>query len=178
MPNLFFILLTSIFNFPIFGLTIAIIWNNLAAFCACIIYATTSSIDFGVLVCVTRFLDPSVDDPISCTNMLINLNSNGNPCVDPSLLIDNYVSDGLNSTKEGSISTILICNPIACRPSFVYYCYCYKCCCKCWKCCELPMVSIQSSYTSPSKCRYSSPSKNLASYSCLTSCLYSLSFPS
>jgi hypothetical protein len=37
------------------------------------------------------------------------------------------------------------------------------------------MVSIQSSYTSPSKCRCSSPSRNLVSCSPLTSYLYSLS---
>jgi hypothetical protein len=35
------------------------------------------------------------------------------------------------------------------------------------------VVSIQSSYTSPLKCRCSSPSKNLVSCTLLTSCLYS-----
>jgi hypothetical protein len=45
--------------------------NNLVALFACITYATTSSIDFGVLVCVVGFLDPSIDDPISCTDMLL-----------------------------------------------------------------------------------------------------------
>ncbi len=36
------------------------------------------------------------------------------------------------------------------------------------------MVSIQSSYTSPLKCRCSSPSRKLMSCTLLTSCLYSL----
>ncbi len=40
------------------------------------------------------------------------------------------------------------------------------------------MVSIQSSYTFPSKCRCFSPSRNLVSCSPLTSYLFSLSYPS
>jgi len=107
-----------------------------------------------------------------------SLNSNGNPSADPGLLIDTYSSNGLNFAKEGSISTIFVCNPVACRPSYVYCSYYYKYCCKCWKCCEFSMVSIQSSYTSPSKCRCSSPSRNLVSCSFLTSCPCSLSCPS
>ncbi len=65
-------------------------------------------------------------------------------------------------------------NCVTCRPSCVYYCYCCcKCCCKC---CELEVVSIQSSYISPSKCRYSSPFGNLVSCSPLTFYLYSFNY--
>lgn len=91
--------------------------------------------------------------------------------------------------KKGFISTFSVCSPVACRPSCVF-------CCCCCKCCGLVVVSVQSSYTSPSKCKCSSPSRNLVSCSlltsyrcslsclscgdviCGTSCLYSLSFPS
>jgi len=41
---------------------------------------------------------------------------------------------------------------------------CCKCCCKCWKCFGHTMVSIQSSHTSPSKCKCSSPSRNLVMF--------------
>ncbi len=116
--------------------------------------------------------------PICSPIAPIALNSNGNPFVDFGLLIDTYSSNDLNFAKKGFISTIFICNPKACRPSYVYYCCCYKCCCNCWKCCELPMVSIQFSYTSPSKCRCFSLFRNLVSCSFLTSCLYSLNCPS
>jgi hypothetical protein len=40
------------------------------------------------------------------------------------------------------------------------------------------VVSIQSSYTSSSKCKCCSPSRSLVSCSLLTSCLYSLNYPS
>jgi len=135
----------------------------------------TSSTDFGVLVYVVGFLDPSTNDPISCTNMLPSPNSNGNPFVDLGLLIGTCTYNGLNTAKEGCVSILFVYNPIACRPSCVCCYCCCKCYCKCWKCCGLIVVSIQSSYTFPSKCRCSSPFKNLVSCSPLTSCLYSLS---
>ncbi len=64
---------------------------------------------------------------------------------------------------------------VACGP-FCVCCYCCNCCCKCWKCCGLTMVSIQFSYTSPSKCKCSSPFGNLMSCSFLTSCLCSINY--
>jgi hypothetical protein len=176
MANFFFWLLTSIFKFPIFRFTIAIVWNNSATFYVCITSTTTSSINFGVLVCVVGFLDPFVDNTISCTNLLPSSNSNGNPFANYGLLIGTCSSDGLNSTKEGFVSTLSVCSLVACRPSCVYY-YCYyKSCYKCSKCCELLVVSIQSSYTSATKCRCSSPFGNLVSCFVLTSCLYSLNY--
>jgi len=99
IANLFFRLLTSIFKFLIFKLTIAIIWNNSIAFCVCINSRATSSTNFGVLICVEGFLDLYVDDPIFCTNMLPNSNSNGNPSINLGLVTNTYNSDGLNSTK-------------------------------------------------------------------------------
>ncbi len=50
VTNLFFELFTSIIKFPIFKLTIAIIWNNSTTLFACITFLATSSKDFGVLV--------------------------------------------------------------------------------------------------------------------------------
>ncbi len=95
---------------------------------AYIISTITSSTNFGVIVYVVGFLDPSIDDPISCTNLLPNPNSNGYPFADPCLLTGTCNSDGLNTTKGGCVSTLSICNPIACRFFYVYYCYC---CCYC-----------------------------------------------
>jgi hypothetical protein len=42
-------------------------------------------------------LNPSIDDPISCTNILPNPNSNGYPYVDLSLLIGTYSSNSSSS---------------------------------------------------------------------------------
>ncbi len=91
--------------------------------CAYITSTTTSSTNFGVLVYVIKFLDPFVNDPIFCTNMFPSSNSNGNPFAYLSLLIRTCSFDGLNSTKEGFVSTFSICNLIAFIPSCVYY-YC------------------------------------------------------
>jgi len=131
-----------------------------------------SSIDFNILVYVVGFLDPSTNDLISCTILLPN--SNENPFIDYGLLTSTYSFHGLNNSKEGYGSTPSIYNPIACRPSCVYYCYCCKCCCKCCKCHGLVVVSIQSSYTSPLKWKYSSPSRTLCHVPFLTSWLCSL----
>ncbi len=90
-----------------------------------------SSINFSVLVYVIKFLDPSVDDPISCTILLLNSNSNGNPFADSSLLIGTYSSNGLKTSKEGYGSTPFVYNPVAYRPSCVCFCCWYKCY---WKC--------------------------------------------
>jgi len=135
IANLFFRLFISIFKFPIFKLTIAMVGSNSIGLFACINFVATSSIDFGVLVYVVGFLDPSIDDPTSCTNLLPSPNSNGNPYANLGLVINTYSSDGLNITKEGYVSILSICSPIAYRPSYVYRC----CCCKC---CGLTMVSI------------------------------------
>jgi hypothetical protein len=128
---------------PIFKLTIATIWNNLIALYVCITHVASSSIDFGVLVCVIRFLDLFMDDPISYTILLPNSNSTGNPFANFNLITDTYSFDGLNTSKEGYVSTFFVYNLIACKPSYVYCCYYYKCCCKCWKCFGFIVVSIQ-----------------------------------
>jgi hypothetical protein len=109
--NLLFKLFTFKFKFPIFKLIIAIVWNNLVSFYAWITSIAISSTNFGVLVYVVGFLDPSTDDPISCTNLLPNSNSNGNPSVNPSLLFGTCISNGLNIAKEGYVSTLSICSP-------------------------------------------------------------------
>jgi hypothetical protein len=109
------------------------------------------------------------------TPFLSLANSNGNPLVDSGLLGGTCNSISLNILKLGCVTTLFICNSITCRPSCVFYCYCCKCCSKCYKCCsQCYKVSIQSSYTFPSKCKCSSPIGNLVSCSSLTSCLYSL----
>jgi hypothetical protein len=126
----------------------------------------TSSRNFGVLVCVVGFLDHSIDDPISCTNMLPNSNSNGTPSLDFGLLPGTYISNGMYIVEEGCVSILSVSSLITCRPS------CVCCCCDCcrynyWKCCGLAVVSIQSSYTSSSMCKCSSPSITLVSCSLL-----------
>jgi hypothetical protein len=78
VANLFFKLLTSKFKFPIFRLTIAIVWKNSTTFYACITSIITFPTNFGVFVYVVGFLDPFANDRISCTNLLPNSNSNGN----------------------------------------------------------------------------------------------------
>jgi hypothetical protein len=142
------------------------VWNNSITLFAYITFVTTSSIDFGVLVCVLGFLDPFVNDPNSYTILFPSSNSNGSP-IDSNLLGGTCNFVGLNTSKVGCVATFFVYSSIACRPSCVYYC------CYC-KCCGLAVVFIQSSYTFPSKCRCSSPSRNLMSCSSLTSWLYSL----
>jgi hypothetical protein len=78
--NMFFKLFASKIKFPIFRFTIAIVWNNYVALFACITSTTTSSTDFGVLVYVIGFLDPSIKDPSYCTNTIRN-HVHTNPCI-------------------------------------------------------------------------------------------------
>jgi hypothetical protein len=164
MANLFFKLFTSKFIFPIFIFTIAMVWNNSASLYACITSITTSSTNFGVLIYVIGFWDPYANDPISYTNFLPSPNSNSCPFINLGLIIGTCSSGGLNTTKKGYVSTLSIYSLVACKPFCVcccwYCCYC-KWCCKCWKCWGLLVVSIQSSYMSPSKCRCSSPLETL-----------------
>ncbi len=141
VANLFFKLLTSRFKFPIFRLTIAIVWKNSTTFYACITSIITFSTNFDVLVYDVGFSEPFANDRISCTNLLPNSNSNGNSFAYLSLLPSTYISNGLNIAKEGCVFTFSICNPVAYRPSYVYCC-CYCCYCKCWKCYGFVMVSI------------------------------------
>jgi hypothetical protein len=156
---------TSKVKFPIFKLTLTMVWNNSVALSTFITSTTTSSADFGVLVCVRGSPSPSIDDPSSYTILLPNSNSNGNPSIDSGLPCSTCSSARLNSSKVGCVATLFVCNSVACRPSYVCYCCCCKCCCKCF---GLAMVSIQSSHTSPSKCKCSSHSGNLMSCSLLT----------
>jgi hypothetical protein len=136
------------------------VWNNLVALFAFITFATTSSIDFGVLVYVVGSLDPSRIDPNSCIILLPNSNSNGNPSTNYGLLGGTCNSISLNFSKAGCVAIFSVCNLLACRPSCVCCCS-YKCYCKIWKCFGLIVVSIQSSHASPSKCRCSSPLETL-----------------
>jgi hypothetical protein len=158
VANLVFRLFISIFKFPVLRFTIAIVWNNSIAFYVFITRTTTSSTDFGVLVYVIGYLNPFTNVPISYTNLLRNSNSNANPFIDPSILTSIYIFNGPIIAKEGYVSTLFVYSLVY-WPSFIC------CCCKCYyKCCGLPMVSIQSSYTSPSKCKCSSPFGNLMSF--------------
>ncbi len=106
--------------------------------------------------------------------MFLSPYSNGNPFIDLGLLIGTCSFNGLNIVKEGYVSIFFVYSHVACRFSCICCYRCCKCCCKCYKCCGLTVVSIQSSYTFPSKSRCSSPFRNLVSCSPLTSCLYSL----
>jgi hypothetical protein len=144
------------------------VWNNLATLSAFTTFAATLSTNFSVFFCVVGSLNPSANDPSSYTIIFPNSNSNGNPFVDSNLLGGTYSSTSLNFSKASCGTTISLCNLVACRPSYVYYYCCYKCCCKCQKCFGLVVVSIQSSHTSLSKCKWSSPSRNLMSCSLLT----------
>jgi len=144
------------------------VWSNLTTLFTFITSITTSSTDFGVLVYVIGSPNPSIDDPNSCTILLPSSNSNGNPSANSSLLGGTYRSIGLNFAKTSCVTILSICNSIACRPSCVYCC-----CCKCWKYFGLVMVSIQSSHTSPSKSKCSSPFRNLIPWSLLTPWHYS-----
>jgi hypothetical protein len=115
-------------------------------------------------------LDPFANDPISYTKS----NSNSNPSIDLGLITNNYNSNGPNSTIENFVSTPSVYCLFAYRPSYVCYCCYCKCCRKCSKCCGLLVVFVQSSHISPSKCRWSWPSRNFMSCSVLTSYLCSL----
>ncbi len=139
MANLLFKLITSKFKFPIFKLTIAMVWNNSTTISAYITSAATSSTNFSVLICLVGFLDPFVEDPSSCSSTpqpkfkcMSFVNSN--------LLISTCNSSGLNIVKGGCVSIFSIFSPLACRPPCVCCCYC--CCCEC---CGLSWLSIQSS---------------------------------
>jgi len=162
VTDMFFRVFTSKVKFPIFKITIAMVWNNLATLYAFIISIVTSSIDFGVLVYVVGSPDPAAYDPNSCTIIIPSSNSNGNPSIGFGLLGGTYSYVDINSSKTCCVTTLYVYNSVACRPS------CVCCCCKCWKCFGLPMVSIQSSHTSLSKYRCSSPFGNLMSCSLLT----------
>jgi hypothetical protein len=140
------------------------VWNNSIALSAFVTSATTSSTNFGVLVCVIGFPYPYVDDPSSYTIILPN--SNGSRFANSSLLSGTYNYASLNSSKTCCVTTLSICSAVACRPSCVYYYYCYKCYCKCWKCFRLVVVSIQSSHISPSKCRFFHPLETLCHVLC------------
>jgi hypothetical protein len=107
------------------------VWNNSTTLFACITSTTTSSTNFGVVICVVRSLDHSIDEPISYTNLFAISNSNGNPSVDFGLLTSTYSFDGLNNSKEGCGSTPFVWNLVAYKLSYVCYCCCCKCCCKC-----------------------------------------------
>jgi hypothetical protein len=129
-------MLNSKIEFPIFRLTIAMVWSNLTTLYVFITSIVTSSIDFGVFVYVVGSLDPFAYDPSSYTITLPNSNSNGNPFVGFGLLSGTYSSVGLNSSKAGCVATLFVYNSVVCKPSCVYYC-----CCKCWKCFGLPIVA-------------------------------------
>jgi hypothetical protein len=115
------------------------------------------------------FIDFFVDDPSSWTILLPSLNSNGNPFVDSNLLGGTCSFVGLKFSIASCVTTLFICSSVGYKLS----CVCYYRCCKCY---GLVVVSIQSSYTFASKCKCFSPSRNLVSYSLLTSWLYSLSY--
>jgi hypothetical protein len=99
------------------------VWNNLAALFAYITSTTTSSTNFGVLICVVGFLDPSANDPICYINIFPNSNLNGCPSANPSLLAGICSSCGLNIIKGGCVSNLFVYSLVACRPLCVYY-YC------------------------------------------------------
>jgi hypothetical protein len=161
-----------------FKLTIIMVWNNSVALSAFITSTSTSSTNFDVLDCVVGSPNPSRDDPSSYTILFPSANSSGNPSTNSDLLGGTCSSVGLNYSKAGFLAALFVCNSVVYKPSYVYCCCYCKCCYKCWKCFGFTVVSIQSSHTSPLKCRCSSPSKNLMSCSLLTPWLYSLSCPS
>ncbi len=152
VANLFFKLLTSKFKFPIFKFTIAMVWNNSTTSSICITSVATSSIDFGVLIYVVRFLDLSTKDPNSYTNIFPNPNSNDFPSTNPGLLTSTYSFGGLNIATWVCVPILSVYSQVVFRPPCVYCCcccyscsYCCKCSCKCSKCCGLSWLSIQSS---------------------------------
>ncbi len=110
---MFFKLFTFRVKFCIFKLTIAMVWNNSIALSTCIIFATTFSTNFGVLVYVIGFLNPFVDDPTSYTIILPNSNSNGNPFANFGILGGTCSFDGLNTSKACCVATLSIRDLIA-----------------------------------------------------------------
>jgi hypothetical protein len=73
---MFFKVFTSTVKFPIFKLTIAMVWNYSTILSTYITSTTTFSTNFGVFVCVVGFVDPSTNDPNSYTIFLPSSNSN------------------------------------------------------------------------------------------------------
>jgi len=55
------------------------VWNKLDILSTCITFVATSSTEFGIFIYVIGFLDPSTNDPVSYTNMLLSPSSNGCP---------------------------------------------------------------------------------------------------
>ncbi len=104
------------------------VWNNSVVLFALITFVATSSIDFGVLVCVVGSLDLSANDPNSYTTILPSSNSNGNPFANFGLLGATCGYVGLNSWKASCVATFFIYSSITCWPSCVYCCWCCKCC--------------------------------------------------
>ncbi len=140
-------------KFPMFRLTIAMVWNNSINLFAFINSASTSSTNFGVLVYVKGSINPFAKDPSSSTILLPSSNSNGNPSMDSSLLSGTSSFVNMNSSKVGCFAILSICSYVSYRPSCVCCCCYYNCCSKCCKCCGLVVVAIQSSYTFASKCK-------------------------
>jgi hypothetical protein len=163
VANLFFRLLTSIFKFPIFRLTIAIIWNNSIPF----VFALLLHLPPPQTCLCHRIFGSFFKQSHLLHQFSPQLKFKWKSLCKSWFTNYTYSSNSLNSTKEGFVCTFFVCSPITCKPSCVCYCCCYKCC-------ELLVVSIQSSYTSPSKCKWSSPFRNLVSCFLLTSCLCSL----
>ncbi len=73
----------------------------------------------SVLIHVIRSLNPSTNDPSSCTILLPNSNSTRNPYADFGLLDGIYSSASLNSSKAGCVATLSICSLVTCKPSYV-----------------------------------------------------------
>jgi len=78
--------------------------------------------NFDVLIYVIGFPDPSIDDPSSCTILLPNSNSNGNPFADFGLLGGTCSYAGLNSSKVSCVTILSVYNSVAYKPFHVYCC--------------------------------------------------------
>jgi hypothetical protein len=65
------------------------------------------------------FLDPSSKDPSSCTIQLPSPNSNHCPSANLSLLVDTYISSGLNIAKGGFVPILSSYSSLAYRPPCV-----------------------------------------------------------
>ncbi len=204
MNILIFYSTSTLFFFQISTLCLYPFWKSLSlsnypcniALSTFTTFVATSYTYFGVLVYVIRSLDCSIDDLSFYTILLPSSNPNGNLFADFGLLGGTCSLASLNSSKAGCVTILIVYSLVACRPSCVYYCCYCNCCSKCCKCCGLVIVSIQLSCTFTSKCKCSSPSRNLmpcsfltswfCSLSCFTygnvicgtSCLYSLSYVS
>jgi hypothetical protein len=98
------------------------VWNNSVVLSAYIISTITSSIDFGVLVCVVGFLGPSVKDPNSYTNLPPKPNSNGCPSTNLGLLTNTCNFGGLNTNKRVCVPINSIYSLVTCRPPYVCRC--------------------------------------------------------